>query len=131
MKSGSKTPRAISAFVLTTACSLALAASAATPAAKPAKPTGPAPTVLGEEPLAPGQFAWLPQMSAGGPLLVLVNLKEQTAYVYRNGLRIGRSSVSTGKKGHETPTGVLPSCRRTRTTAPTSTTTRRCPTCSA
>jgi lipoprotein-anchoring transpeptidase ErfK/SrfK len=104
MKSRSKTPRALSAVVLATACSFALATAAATPAAKP---TGPAPTVLGEEPLAPGQFAWLPQMSAGGPLLVLVNLKEQMAYVYRNGLRIGRSSVSTGKKGHETPTGVF------------------------
>jgi hypothetical protein len=40
-------------------------------------------------------------------MLVLVNIKEQMAYVYRNGLRIGRTSVSTGKPGHETPTGVF------------------------
>jgi hypothetical protein len=31
--------------------------------------------VLGEAPLAPGEFAWLPQMSTGGPMLVLVNIK--------------------------------------------------------
>jgi hypothetical protein len=63
--------------------------------------------VLGTEPLAPGTFAWQPQFSTAGPLLVVVNIKEQVAYVYRNGLRIGRSSVSTGKEGHETPTGVF------------------------
>jgi len=28
-------------------------------------------------------------------------------YVYRNGVRIGRSTVSTGKKGHPTPTGMF------------------------
>ena len=28
-------------------------------------------------------------------------------YVYRNGVRIGRSTVSTGAKGHRTPTGVF------------------------
>jgi lipoprotein-anchoring transpeptidase ErfK/SrfK len=67
----------------------------------------PVPTVLGTEPLAAGQFAWQPQFSTGGPLLVVVNIREQVAYVYRNGLRIGRSSVSTGKEGHETPTGVF------------------------
>jgi len=85
------------------------AASETSPAAvtSPVKPTKPVPTVLGEAPLAPGEFAWLPQMSTGGPLLVIVNIKQQMAYVYRNGLRIGRSSVSTGKTGHETPTGVF------------------------
>jgi hypothetical protein len=31
---------------------------------------------------------------------------EQRAYTYRNGVLIGRSTVSTGKRGHETPTGV-------------------------
>ena len=82
----------------------------ATPAkaiTSPAKPNKPAPTVLGNDKLAPGEFAWQPQMSTGGPMLVLVNIKEQMAYVYRNGLRIARSSVSTGKPGHETPTGVF------------------------
>jgi hypothetical protein len=41
------------------------------------------------------------------PVLVFVDLSKQTATVYRNGVRIGVSTVSTGKPGHETPTGVF------------------------
>ncbi|KRD79748.1 hypothetical protein ASE43_02280 [Lysobacter sp. Root983] len=37
----------------------------------------------------------------------MVSLQEQRAYVYRNGVRIGISKVSTGKPGYETPTGVF------------------------
>jgi lipoprotein-anchoring transpeptidase ErfK/SrfK len=82
-------------------------ASVATPAAASIPPAAPGPSVLGNEKLKPGEFAWQPQFSTGGPLLVVVNIQEQMAYVYRNGLRIGRTSVSTGKTGHETPTGVF------------------------
>lgn len=62
------------------------------------KPTGP---------LKPGEYWWNPQMSPAGPVVVLVSLPLQTASVYRNGILIGRSSVSTGAKGHETPAGVF------------------------
>jgi len=65
------------------------------------------PSVLGDEPMAPGQFAWQPQLSPSGPVLVLVDLDAQQLFVYRNGLRIARSSVSTGKPGFETPSGVF------------------------
>ena len=37
----------------------------------------------------------------------MVNLDEQRAYVYRDGQRIGTSTVSSGKPGHDTPTGVF------------------------
>lgn len=57
--------------------------------------------------LAPGEYLWIPELAPQGPLLVLVSLPEQLAYVYRNGVRIGVSTVSTGKAGHETPTGVF------------------------
>jgi lipoprotein-anchoring transpeptidase ErfK/SrfK len=40
-------------------------------------------------------------------LLVVVNVKTQRATVYRNGLPIGATTVSTGKPGHSTPTGVF------------------------
>ncbi len=83
------------------------AADTAQPAPLPLPPPPPPPAVLGSEPLKPGEFAWQPQMATDGPLLVVVNIREQMAYVYRNGLRIGRSTVSTGKTGHETPTGVF------------------------
>ena len=39
--------------------------------------------------------------------MVLVSVPEQTMHVYRNGILIGRSSVSTGSKGHSTPGGVF------------------------
>jgi len=37
----------------------------------------------------------------------VASITEQVAYVYRNGIRIARSSVSTGRPGHRTPTGVF------------------------
>ncbi|SNS66038.1 L,D-transpeptidase catalytic domain [Sphingomonas laterariae] len=57
--------------------------------------------------LKPGQFLWAPDIAPDGPVMVLVSLALQRAYVYRNGVLIGVSTVSTGKKGHETPTGVF------------------------
>ena len=57
--------------------------------------------------LKPGQFIWAPKLAPQGPMVMVVNLTAQRAYVYRNGLRIGASTVSTGKKGKETPTGVF------------------------
>ena len=36
-----------------------------------------------------------------------MSLDEQRAYAYRNGILIGESTVSTGKPGHNTPTGVF------------------------
>jgi hypothetical protein len=40
-------------------------------------------------------------------MLMVVSINEQRAYVYRNGVLIGATTVSTGRKGHETPTGVF------------------------
>ena len=57
--------------------------------------------------LKPGQFLWHPERASAGPVVVLVSLLEQRAYVYRNGIRIGVARVSTGKPGHLTPTGVF------------------------
>ena len=57
--------------------------------------------------LAPGDYLWHPEVSPAGPVVVLVSLPDQVMYVYRNGVRIGRSTVSTGTKGHQTPTGVF------------------------
>jgi L,D-transpeptidase catalytic domain len=63
------------------------------------------------EPLAkkfkPGEYTWHPEISPSGPVVILVSLPDQVMYVYRNGVRIGKSTVSTGAKGHSTPTGVF------------------------
>jgi L,D-transpeptidase catalytic domain len=57
--------------------------------------------------LKPGHYVWHPEVSPAGPVVVLVSLPDQILYVYRNGVRIGRSTVSTGKPGKRTPTGVF------------------------
>jgi hypothetical protein len=57
--------------------------------------------------LKPGDYVWHPEISPAGPVVVIVSLPEQEMYVYRNGVGIGRSTISTGKKGHLTPTGMF------------------------
>jgi hypothetical protein len=57
--------------------------------------------------LKPGDYAWHPELSPAGPVLILVSVPDQELYVYRNGVRIGHSTVSTGKPGKSTPTGVF------------------------
>ena len=64
--------------------------------------------------LKPGQWEWYPDRAPKGPVVVVVSLSDQLAYVYRNGLRIGVSTVSTGKRGYETPTGVFTVLRKER-----------------
>ena len=59
------------------------------------------------EGLKPGDYLWAPQIAPEGPVIVVVNLKLQRAYTYRNGIPIGVTSISTGKTGHLTPTGVF------------------------
>ena len=55
--------------------------------------------------LQPGSFSWAPERSPNGPVVMVVSLPEQRMHVYRNGVRIAVSTVSTGIKGHDTPPG--------------------------
>lgn len=57
--------------------------------------------------LKPGQFVWHPERAPDGPVSIIVSLPDQLVHVYRNGVRIGVSTCSTGKPGHGTPTGVF------------------------
>lgn len=59
------------------------------------------------ERLKPGEYLWAPQIAPNGPVTMIVSLKTQRAYVYRNGVPIGVTTVSSGKPGHATPTGVF------------------------
>jgi len=70
--------------------------------AKASEPIGTDPKTL-----KPGQFIWYADAAPKGPLVVIVSLPEQRARVYRNGVSIGVSTVSTGRPGHVTPTGVF------------------------
>ena len=57
--------------------------------------------------LKAGQFVWAPQVAPAGPMLLIVNTRTQRAVVFRNGVPIGASTISTGRRGYETPTGVF------------------------
>ena len=52
-------------------------------------------------------FTWQPERSRSGPILIIVNIDDQVAFVYRNGIQIGQTPVSTGRPGYPTPTGVF------------------------
>ena len=57
--------------------------------------------------LRPGEYVWAPEVAPAGPTLLVVNLATQRAILFRNGVPIAASTVSSGKTGHETPTGVF------------------------
>ncbi|MDE8652865.1 L,D-transpeptidase [Novosphingobium album (ex Liu et al. 2023)] len=59
------------------------------------------------EDMRPGDYLWAPEAAPEGPVIVVISLAKQRAYVYRNGVLIGISTASTGTAGHETPTGVF------------------------
>lgn len=74
---------------------------------KPSFHTKGTPTGNPTGPLKPGQYWWNPKLSPTGPVVALVSIPQQIIYVYRNGILIGRSTVSSGSKGHSTPGGVF------------------------
>jgi hypothetical protein len=57
--------------------------------------------------LRPGEWVWAESLAPRGPVMVYVDLDRQLATVYRNGIRIAVSTVSSGKDGFETPRGVF------------------------
>ncbi|WP_294395281.1 L,D-transpeptidase [uncultured Sphingomonas sp.] len=72
-------------------------------------PPLPAQTPQGKtiERMAAGESFWAPEIAPEGPVIVIVSLTAQKAFVYRNGIPIGVTTISSGKDGHETPTGVF------------------------
>jgi hypothetical protein len=94
-------------LVASAALVVALACSAAPALAIGSKVSSPAALAREAERLKPGDWVWAPNVAPHGPVLVYVDLDRQRATVYRNGVRIGVSTVSSGKAGHETPTGVF------------------------
>ena len=86
---------------------LVLTCAAASAAARPPNDRT-LPVVLRAATLKPGEYAWESRAASTGPLFVVINLVSQRAMVYRDGVLIGASTISTGSKDRETPTGVFP-----------------------
>jgi lipoprotein-anchoring transpeptidase ErfK/SrfK len=81
----------------------------------PAAPTNiapaPAPKIVKKkgpvDSLKPGQYVWEQQASYDGPMKIVAVLDIQRIYVFQNDRLIGFSTISSGKKGKETPTGIF------------------------
>src|SRR3954469_10885032 len=73
---------------------------------RPSFHTKGSPTGKASGPLKPGEYWWSPKLSPEGPVVVLVSIPQQTMHVYRNGILIGRSSISSGSNDR-TPAGVF------------------------
>lgn len=91
---------------------LALAATATVPAL--AQQGNGAATVIAGGTLAakvatlrPNRYLWDDQ-GATQPVSIVVSIADQKAYVYRGETMVAASTVSTGKGGKDTPTGIFP-----------------------
>lgn len=54
-----------------------------------------------------GDALMAPAIAPAGPVMLLISLPLQRAIVYRNGVPIAASTISTGKRRHRTPTGIF------------------------
>jgi len=55
--------------------------------------------------MKPGQYRWVADVPQTGDTKIVIDRLSQLFYVYRDDKLIGVSTVSTGKKGRETPLG--------------------------
>ena len=69
----------------------------------------------GETDLKPGDFRWASDIPAKGETRIVVDLLTQTAFVYRGEKVVGITTISSGKKGKETPLGFWSVLRKHKT----------------
>ena len=60
---------------------------------------------FGQLNLKPGEYKWIAAMPADGDAKVVIDTLTQRFYVYRGDRLVGISTISSGKKGKETPLG--------------------------
>ena len=56
--------------------------------------------------LRPGQYRWVANVPQTGETRVVIDLMSQLFYVYRADQLVGVATISSGKKGKETPLGL-------------------------
>lgn len=62
---------------------------------------------FGKDSLRPGQYLWRDVPESAGDERVVISLSDQIAYVYRGNTLMAVSSISSGRPGYDTPTGVF------------------------
>jgi lipoprotein-anchoring transpeptidase ErfK/SrfK len=76
------------------------------PVPVPAKPPAPAPKKKAfSDGLKPGQYVWEKRASEAKDLRIVAVIDIQRIYVFDGSTLVAFSTISTGKKGHATPTG--------------------------
>ncbi|GAC1577581.1 MAG: hypothetical protein NVS3B5_09730 [Sphingomicrobium sp.] len=63
---------------------------------------------FGTSALKPAESRWVSDIPTEGPTRIVVSLSDQLAWVYRGDRMIAATTVSSGKKDHESPTGQFP-----------------------
>jgi lipoprotein-anchoring transpeptidase ErfK/SrfK len=62
---------------------------------------------FGETSLKPGKYLWR-KVPGDGEARVVVSLGDQLAFLYKGSTLVAVSTISSGKPGNDTPTGVFP-----------------------
>ena len=62
---------------------------------------------FGKDSLKPGQYLWRGVPASAGNQRIVVSIADQIAYVYRGNTLMAVASISSGRPGHDTPTGVF------------------------
>jgi hypothetical protein len=65
-------------------------------------------SAFGGRALAPGQYLWRNVPGVTGDPRVVVGLGDQRAYLYRGATLVAVSTISSGRPGYDTPTGIFP-----------------------
>jgi len=76
-------------------------------AVPPGDPAPEPPPIAKNGPAAPPAAPPIPP-PGDGPVRIVVSLSQQKAFVFKAGALLAASPVSTGRRGHETPTGTFP-----------------------
>lgn len=70
--------------------------------------SGPAVAQGADDGLSPGTYRWMAEGPFQGPIYLIISIEKQRVHVYDGDRLIGIARVSTGTKGHRTPTGEFP-----------------------
>ena len=62
---------------------------------------------FGAKELKAGQYAWRDVPENAGAERVIISLSDQMAYLYRGDTLMAASTISSGKSGRDTPTGIF------------------------
>lgn len=64
--------------------------------------------------LGPGQYRWAPYPGDASPMHIAIDLTNQRAFVFQGSALVGIAAISSGRRGHGTPTGTYPILEKAR-----------------